>query len=574
MGAFAGMLSGLSGALEQEHQEQFNTELAKRKALTEMFLKDAHDPNLKPWHQMDATRRLGMLLQTPYNKKLPGDVENLKNYGMRPAQTAQPNPQQAQPVTMRAPVPPPELPGSAPGGKPDGVLQGGANQVSPPAFGPPAPPEMQPQGPPPPLSAVAGPQSITTIAPPPPLPTLSANPTNSVESAGYSPAERDAQAAAHEMAMIPSDAARIGAVTQAQITAQKVGAYQAFLQMGMKPEQAQMAASGLASKMAPTPVNVMTNDGQTVVASKHLDPATNTTHFYNSTGADITPTVVREIGLAVMPKAEVLKGLGGLPFAIKRPDGTVVPVGDARLTEDEKALLSEGRKGVSRSTSSSSTTDSQGNTSTQRTTTQTPSGSVPPPRIPSIAGVKPPSSGGGKLDFEAAKIAARDAAAAAKTARPMVNLLDTAEAYTNAVNSGKQKADSAHDLSLIVQAVRAMNPGTVRLPQTEIALEASRGTYGQQFQRWVQGRLVDGTLPTQFRNELMGVIRDETTQVAKDAAQAWQGAMKNQELPPHLQRFAQQNSDKSVQVKDPRGVVHTFPDQASADAFKKAAGIR
>jgi len=30
----------------------------------------------------------------------------------------------------------------------------------------------------------------------------------------------------------------------------------------------------------------------------------------------------------------------------------------------------------------------------------------------------------------------------------------------------------------------------------------------------------------------------------------------------------------SVQVTDPRGVVHTFPDQNSADNFKKAAGIK
>jgi hypothetical protein len=29
----------------------------------------------------------------------------------------------------------------------------------------------------------------------------------------------------------------------------------------------------------------------------------------------------------------------------------------------------------------------------------------------------------------------------------------------------------------------------------------------------------------------------------------------------------------SVQVKDPRGVVHTFPDQNSANNFKRAAGI-
>jgi hypothetical protein len=35
-----------------------------------------------------------------------------------------------------------------------------------------------------------------------------------------------------------------------------------------------------------------------------------------------------------------------------------------------------------------------------------------------------------------------------------------------------------------------------------------------------------------------------------------------------------QSGGKGVQVTDPRGVVHTFPNQAAADAFKKAAGIQ
>jgi hypothetical protein len=34
------------------------------------------------------------------------------------------------------------------------------------------------------------------------------------------------------------------------------------------------------------------------------------------------------------------------------------------------------------------------------------------------------------------------------------------------------------------------------------------------------------------------------------------------------------NTSRQIQVRDPRGVVHSFPDQKSADAFKKAARIR
>jgi hypothetical protein len=33
-------------------------------------------------------------------------------------------------------------------------------------------------------------------------------------------------------------------------------------------------------------------------------------------------------------------------------------------------------------------------------------------------------------------------------------------------------------------------------------------------------------------------------------------------------------TSNGIQVRDPRGVVHTFPNQQSADAFKKAAGLQ
>jgi hypothetical protein len=44
-------------------------------------------------------------------------------------------------------------------------------------------------------------------------------------------------------------------------------------------------------------------------------------------------------------------------------------------------------------------------------------------------------------------------------------------------------------------------------------------------------------------------------------------------IPPRNRPGGGAQGGGSVQVKDPRGVVHTFPDQNSANNFKKAAGI-
>lgn len=128
---------------------------------------------------------------------------------------------------------------------------------------------------------------------------------------------------------------------------------------------------------------------------------------------------------------------------------------------------------------------------------------------------------------------AADAIKASQQARPMVNLLDATEAY---IASGKFTPRG--DLAVVVRAVRAMNPGSVRLPQKELDLELRAGSFGDRFKRWYTNALT-GILPDDQRQDLMNVIREETGQVARDAAANWvQTFGSTHPLPPHLKRFA------------------------------------
>lgn len=189
------------------------------------------------------------------------------------------------------------------------------------------------------------------------------------------------------------------------------------------------------------------------------------------------------------------------------------------------------------------------------------------------APVSSETNGGGPTPAtmrEGTKKAVDDVIKAASDSRKQINLLDSAEKY---VQDGK--FDSAGDLSLIVQAVRAMNPGTVRLPVQEIQMELKRGTYGKQFERWYSKNIESGMLPPDQREELMNVLRRETTQVGQDAASVWKQTFAGKKpLPPHLQRFTQGGGNNTIVVVDPEGGKHTFADQAAADNFKKLAGIK
>jgi hypothetical protein len=190
------------------------------------------------------------------------------------------------------------------------------------------------------------------------------------------------------------------------------------------------------------------------------------------------------------------------------------------------------------------------------------------------------SGPGGKMtrdDMVANRLLMTDAVKASQTARTMVNLLDTQQQYMDTVKAGGAPTPR-QDLSLIVAAVRAMNPGTVRLPNKELELELKAGSYGDRMRRYFD-TASSGILPADQREDLFQVVNHETSNVAKDAAQNWEQNMSKRPLPPHLKRFAGSGSGASgtnpaqggvIAVTDPAGGVHYFKDQAGADQFKAA----
>jgi hypothetical protein len=98
-----------------------------------------------------------------------------------------------------------------------------------------------------------------------------------------------------------------------------------------------------------------------------------------------------------------------------------------------------------------------------------------------------------------------------------------------------------------------MNPGSVRLPQKELELEIQAGSYGDRFRRWYT-TATTGLLPDDQRNDLMQVIRDESTRTATSAADNWVTAFsgRNKPLPPYLRRFAGP-SNNSISTPSPAG---------------------
>lgn len=123
-------------------------------------------------------------------------------------------------------------------------------------------------------------------------------------------------------------------------------------------------------------------------------------------------------------------------------------------------------------------------------------------------------------------------------ARTLSELLKTNEAYINAVHADPSKATPRQDLSLIVAAVRAMNPGSVRLPQKELELEMKAGSWGDRFRR-AYDIASSGLLPADQRDDLFSIVKNETTNFGKDVAKDWKTNFPNRPLPAHLQRYAE-----------------------------------
>jgi hypothetical protein len=139
----------------------------------------------------------------------------------------------------------------------------------------------------------------------------------------------------------------------------------------------------------------------------------------------------------------------------------------------------------------------------------------------------------GKGESQSDHLVRSNAVKLANTAKPMVDILEASEDY---IREGK--FTPRQDLAVIVRAVRAMNPGSVRLPQRELEMEIKAGSFGDRFKRWYENAS-SGLLPADQRTDLMNVIRTETQQIAKSAADNWEQAFEGKkQLPPYLTRFS------------------------------------
>ena len=158
-------------------------------------------------------------------------------------------------------------------------------------------------------------------------------------------------------------------------------------------------------------------------------------------------------------------------------------------------------------------------------------------------------------EVNAVKLAQKDAVKAASDARTMVNLLQTQKDYVEGLKNGKGQPTPRQDLSLIVAAVRAMNPGSVRLPQKELELELKAGSFGDRLRRqWLNA--TQGTLPADQREDLFKIVEHETTTTAKNAAKTWKGAMGKQALPAHLTQFDTSAEDEANEYLNSLGGKH------------------
>jgi hypothetical protein len=125
--------------------------------------------------------------------------------------------------------------------------------------------------------------------------------------------------------------------------------------------------------------------------------------------------------------------------------------------------------------------------------------------------------------------------------KPLFDLLPAQEDYMKEIEKDPSKATPRQDLSLVVAAVRSMNPGSVRLPQKELELELKAGSYGDQANRWFENA-TKGTLPPDQRKDLFSIIKRETSKAGESIAADWQQNMSGQPLPEDIKRFAKQPS--------------------------------
>jgi hypothetical protein len=131
-----------------------------------------------------------------------------------------------------------------------------------------------------------------------------------------------------------------------------------------------------------------------------------------------------------------------------------------------------------------------------------------------------------------------------KKMKPLFGLLAAQEDYMKEIKADHSKASPRQDLSLVVAAVRAMNPGSVRLPAKELELEIKAGSWGDQAARWYD-KASTGLLPDDQRDDLFSIVKRETTKAGESIAADWQQSMSGQPLPNDIKRFAKSGGTSS-----------------------------
>lgn len=137
---------------------------------------------------------------------------------------------------------------------------------------------------------------------------------------------------------------------------------------------------------------------------------------------------------------------------------------------------------------------------------------------------------------ERASAGAKSVRKAADSLRPLANLLSVQTEYMNDIKKDPSKANPRSDLAMIIAGVRAMNPGSVRLPNKELELELQAGSYDQRLRRWYDVAS-KGTLPDDQREQLFKIVHDETTKAGQNIVNDWRRVIKNEDVPSHLKQF-------------------------------------
>lgn len=158
---------------------------------------------------------------------------------------------------------------------------------------------------------------------------------------------------------------------------------------------------------------------------------------------------------------------------------------------------------------------------------------------PSSPAAAAPSAGGpgGRVIGDTGKSqGAKNVRKAAESTRVMADLLSTQSDYMKSIEKNPSAATARQDLALIIASVRAMNPGSVRLPQKELELEIAAGSWGDRFKRqW--DIATTGKLPDDQRKQLFTIVKDEVTTRGKHVVEDWKTVLKNEPIPAHLKQF-------------------------------------